>query len=144
MIDGTKLYLWRNGDHYLAFDNTHPCYPNGDPKTLGEPAATAIFKESRSRWNCLKEGGSKKSKIDPCAHCTKEGWLVERTYKDGHAASHRVECISCGMRTGQEPSEERAVKIWNQRAPNIEAQVVREILHSTLDVVKECDEKENK
>ena len=35
----SKLWLWKNGDHYWAFDNEYPCYPGGDPRTLGEPVA---------------------------------------------------------------------------------------------------------
>ncbi|MBP6564348.1 MAG: Lar family restriction alleviation protein [Burkholderiales bacterium] len=47
---GTKLWLWRNGDHYLAFRHLYPCYsPGGDPMTLGEPAAWAEFRESHNR-----------------------------------------------------------------------------------------------
>jgi hypothetical protein len=42
-----KLWLWRNGPHeFWAFDNPWPCHPNGDPITLGEPVAYALFKES--------------------------------------------------------------------------------------------------
>jgi hypothetical protein len=41
-----KLWLWKNGDHFWAFDNEFPCYPDGDPMTLGEPVGYAILKES--------------------------------------------------------------------------------------------------
>jgi hypothetical protein len=42
-----KLWLWRNGlIEFWAFDNPYPCYPNGDPMTLGEPYGYALFKES--------------------------------------------------------------------------------------------------
>ncbi len=41
-----KLWLWKNGDHHLAFDNLYPCYPGGDPMVLGEPSGFAIFKPS--------------------------------------------------------------------------------------------------
>lgn len=45
-----KLWLWRNGDHFLAFDNLYPCFtPGGDPMTLGEPVGYAIFKHSHCR-----------------------------------------------------------------------------------------------
>lgn len=44
-----KLWLWKNGDHYLAFDNEYPCQPCGDPMVLGEPSATAIFEASTPR-----------------------------------------------------------------------------------------------
>jgi hypothetical protein len=43
-----KIWLWRNGDHYWAFDNKYPCDENGDPMTLGEPVGFAVFKPSRS------------------------------------------------------------------------------------------------
>ena len=48
MIDKPmKLWLWRNGDHFLAFDNPMPCYPDGgDPLVLGEAAAIAILTPS--------------------------------------------------------------------------------------------------
>jgi hypothetical protein len=37
-----KLWLWRNGDHYWAFDKEYPCYEEGgDPMTLGEPVGWA-------------------------------------------------------------------------------------------------------
>lgn len=49
-VDGTKLWLWKNGDHYLAFTHEYPCFePGGDPMTLGNPAATAVFKTSYDR-----------------------------------------------------------------------------------------------
>jgi hypothetical protein len=41
-----KLWLWKNGDHYLAFDNAYPCHPGGDPITLGEPSAIAFLHPS--------------------------------------------------------------------------------------------------
>lgn len=41
-----ELWLWRNGDHFLAFDNEFPCHPNGDPMTLGEPVGKAVFQVS--------------------------------------------------------------------------------------------------
>jgi hypothetical protein len=44
-----KLWLWKNGDHYLAFDNAYPCQPDGDPMTLGEPAAIAFLRPSVPR-----------------------------------------------------------------------------------------------
>jgi hypothetical protein len=45
-----KLWLWKNGDHYLAFEHEYPCYePGGDPMVFGEPSATAIFKPSFDR-----------------------------------------------------------------------------------------------
>jgi|SRR5689334_7652109 len=54
--DGYKLWLWKNGDHFLAFTNPYPCFtPGGDPMTLGEPAGVAVFRESheRSLANCI-------------------------------------------------------------------------------------------
>lgn len=45
-----KLWLWKNfvdgKPEYWAFNNPYPCYPNGDPMTLGEPCGYAIEKES--------------------------------------------------------------------------------------------------
>jgi hypothetical protein len=38
-----KLWLWKNGDHYLAFDSECPTYDGGDPKTLGEPIGFALL-----------------------------------------------------------------------------------------------------
>lgn len=40
---GGPLWLWRDGDDFIAFTHEFPCYPNGDPMTLGEPAARARF-----------------------------------------------------------------------------------------------------
>lgn len=49
-VDGAALWLWRNGDHFLAFKDLYPCEsPHGDPLTLGEPAARAIFLASHNR-----------------------------------------------------------------------------------------------
>lgn len=49
-FENKQLWLWRNGDHYLAFEHLYPCYsPGGDPMTLGEPAAVAFFRESYDR-----------------------------------------------------------------------------------------------
>jgi hypothetical protein len=54
MKDGDKLWLWKNGPgEFWAFDNLHPCYPDGDPMTLGEPVGYAVFKRSvdgRQSW----------------------------------------------------------------------------------------------
>ena len=37
-----KLWLWRTGDHYWAFDKKYPCHEKGgDPMTLGEPIGWA-------------------------------------------------------------------------------------------------------
>lgn len=45
-----QLWLWLNGDHFLAFRNLYPCYsPDGDPMTLGEPVGRAILKHSYNR-----------------------------------------------------------------------------------------------
>lgn len=45
-----KLWLWKNfvngNPEYWVFDNPYPCYPNGDPMTLGEPCGYAIEKQS--------------------------------------------------------------------------------------------------
>ena len=51
MSEPVKLWLWRNGDHYLAYDNPMPCYPDGgDPLVLGEPAAVAFLMPSTYGW----------------------------------------------------------------------------------------------
>lgn len=48
----TKLWLWRNGDHFLAFDNPMPCYPDGgDPLVLGEPVGIAYLTPSTPGWS---------------------------------------------------------------------------------------------
>lgn len=47
VMAGTKLWLWKNGDHYIAYQHLYPCYsPGGDPMTLGEPCGWAEFRES--------------------------------------------------------------------------------------------------
>jgi hypothetical protein len=38
-----KLWIWKNGDHYLAFDSEYPIHSGGDPKTLGEPIGYALL-----------------------------------------------------------------------------------------------------
>jgi hypothetical protein len=51
-MSGTKLWLWKNGDHYLAYDNPMPCYPDGgDPLVLGKPAAIAFLMPSTPGWS---------------------------------------------------------------------------------------------
>ncbi|WP_428414442.1 hypothetical protein [Methylibium sp.] len=48
--DGEQLWMWQNGDHFLAFRHLYPCFsPGGDPMTLGEPFGRAIFKHSHNR-----------------------------------------------------------------------------------------------
>ncbi len=45
--DGQKIWLWKNGDHFLAYAHEYPCYPDGgDPLVLGEPAGCAILTPS--------------------------------------------------------------------------------------------------
>ena len=49
-MEGKTFWLWRNGNHYLAFEHEYPCYsPGGDPMVLGEPAAVAVFRGSHDR-----------------------------------------------------------------------------------------------
>lgn len=52
------LWLWKNGHYYLAYDNPYPCKTvGGDPLTLGEPSAYAVFKASvngREEYECPK------------------------------------------------------------------------------------------
>ncbi len=51
-----KLWLWRNGDHFLAFEHLYPCFtPGGDPMTLGEPVGYAVFKRSFDRTTFKSE-----------------------------------------------------------------------------------------
>lgn len=50
LTDEQELWLWQNGDHMLAFKHLYPCFTEGgDPMTLGEPVARAIFKTSHDR-----------------------------------------------------------------------------------------------
>lgn len=46
IVNGQRvMWLWRNGDHWLAYDNPYPTLPgSADPATLGEPefVVTAI------------------------------------------------------------------------------------------------------
>jgi hypothetical protein len=46
MRAGTKLWIWKNGDHYLVFDNEFPCFSNGDPITLGPPIGVGYARAS--------------------------------------------------------------------------------------------------
>jgi len=44
------LWLWKDGEHFLAYRHLYPCYsPGGDPMTLGEPFGKAIFRHSHDR-----------------------------------------------------------------------------------------------
>lgn len=48
--NGDTLWLWKNGDHYLAFKHLYPCFePAGDPMTLGQPFGRAEFRASHDR-----------------------------------------------------------------------------------------------
>jgi hypothetical protein len=50
VVDGDFLWLWKNGDHYLAFRHEYPCFePGGDPMTFGQPFGRAIFTRSYDR-----------------------------------------------------------------------------------------------
>jgi hypothetical protein len=54
----TRLWLWKNGDHYLAFDNPCPCYPDGgDPLVLGEPVGVALLTPSTPGWQKWDDQG---------------------------------------------------------------------------------------
>lgn len=45
-----KLWLWKNGDHFLAFRHLYPCFtPGGDPQVLGEPFGWASLRPSFDR-----------------------------------------------------------------------------------------------
>lgn len=47
---GLKIWVWRNGDHFLAYSHEYPCVsPHGDPCTLGEPAGYAFLLPSFPR-----------------------------------------------------------------------------------------------
>jgi hypothetical protein len=102
-----KLWLWKNGDHYLAYTNEYPCESQGgDPLTLGEPVGYAILKESFSRdtqppadkdAELIKamEDGYKITLTEPWSALTDEAneqtkWMVER--------SNRPFCDSEGNR----------------------------------------------
>lgn len=41
-----RLWLWRNGDHFLAYEHLYPVDENGDPLTLGEPIGYALLRPS--------------------------------------------------------------------------------------------------
>jgi len=83
MADGTKLWLWKNGDHYLAFGSAYPCFePGGDPMTLGEPAAVAVFKASFDRHASAPPAPTLTAAVDavagePVARCF-EFWHGDR------------------------------------------------------------------
>lgn len=48
--DSEALWLWKNGDHFLAFRHLYPCFePGGDPMVLGEPFGRAVLKVSFDR-----------------------------------------------------------------------------------------------
>lgn len=48
--DGMQFWLWKNGDHFLAFTHLYPCFtPGGDPMVLGEPVGRAVFRRSFHR-----------------------------------------------------------------------------------------------
>ena len=51
LTSGDRLWLWQDGDRYLAFRHEFPCYsPGGDPMTLGNPAPVVVeFRESHDR-----------------------------------------------------------------------------------------------
>lgn len=55
----TKLWLWKDGDRLLAFDNPCPTYGGGDPMTLGEPIGVAIFTSSTPGWEQWDEDGKR-------------------------------------------------------------------------------------
>ena len=76
-----------------------------------------------------------------CPCCGADGWLVERNYPEPHQETlHRIECIGCGLQTPHSVSDDAAIAIWNRRPENLESKVVRDILHGTLDAVKEMEE----
>lgn len=57
--DGMQFWLWKNGDHFLAFTHLYPCFtPGGDPMVLGEPVGRAVFKRSfdRAKQGVCEEG----------------------------------------------------------------------------------------
>lgn len=51
-----KLWLWKDGDRFLAFDHEFPTYDNGDPQVLGEPAATAMFRPNNIPFSRVERG----------------------------------------------------------------------------------------
>lgn len=56
--DGFEFWLWKNGDHFLAFRHLYPCFtPGGDPMVLGEPVGRAVFRRSFDR-HCGGQGNA--------------------------------------------------------------------------------------
>jgi hypothetical protein len=106
-----KLWLWRNGDHFLAFDNPCPCYPGpGDPLTLGEPTAIAILTPSTPGWS--------DSPMDPLTRLARAVLL----FHSGHpwTGSLRNEWV---MLTGE---EEATTKVLCDLARRLMADEVRD------------------
>lgn len=53
---GLKIWVWRDGDHFLAYSHEYPCVsPHGDPCTLGEPAGYAFLLPSFPRAPATKK-----------------------------------------------------------------------------------------
>lgn len=41
-----RLWLWRDGDRFLAYEHLYPVDENGEPLTLGEPVGYALLRPS--------------------------------------------------------------------------------------------------
>lgn len=65
-----RLWLWKNGDHYVAFDHLYPTRLDcGDPSVLGEPAAWATWQPSRG-----DERDNDPTIVDRALNGIKRGW----------------------------------------------------------------------
>lgn len=59
MTEYKKLWLWKNGDHFLAFDSPCPTFDGGDPMTLGEPVGVAVYQPSTPGWERWDDDGKR-------------------------------------------------------------------------------------
>ena len=76
------LWLWKNGDHMLAYRHLYPCYPGGDPMVLGEPVAKAYLRQSFDRGGTSPQAAQteadellRKWNLDPDLYRTDSGAL---------------------------------------------------------------------
>lgn len=38
-----KLWFWKDGDRFVAYQHEYPRHPNGDPLVIGEPVGSALL-----------------------------------------------------------------------------------------------------
>lgn len=134
--DGMQFWLWKNGDHFLAFTHLYPCFtPGGDPMVLGEPVGRALFRRSHDRscrgnatqnelpkarsltdelMDCVDRLGSEWREVDPRV------WDHLRVYMPAQPVAGAV---------ATEPSEEiqelRAqVEAWRKQCGTLTNQVI--------------------